>query len=351
MDQWDWQVGVTGDMVTRQRLSPGAQLKDMIAVEAAYARALGQTGAVAPDLAEVTALAIEAAPIDTLRLSEEAAVDGMPVPPLIRQLRAGLPGHLHPALHSGMTSQDVMDTALSLALRDLLDVFEARLTSLCTRLEGIIEAHGAQALQGRTRMQLALPITLGHRVEGWFAPLRDHLDAMDGVRARSCVMQLGGPVGTGQSFPAPRPELEGVMAQALGLSTAGRAWHTDRTRIAELGSWLARLSGSLGKMGHDIALMAQQGVEDVRLRKGGASSAMAHKSNPVKAETLMALARFSSVQLGGLHLSLDHEQERSGAAWTLEWLILPALLEATGAGLLRADALLDDLIFTTAHQG
>lgn len=58
---------------------------------------------------------------------------------------------------------------------------------------------------------------------------------------------------------------------------------------------------------------------------------MPHKQNPVAAETLVALARFNATQLGGMHQALVHEQERSGAAWTLEWLLLPAMVCAAAA--------------------
>ena len=59
---------------------------------------------------------------------------------------------------------------------------------------------------------------------------------------------------------------------------------------------------------------------------------MPHKANPVGAEVLVALARFNAAQVGGLQQAMVHEQERSGAAWTLEWLLLPPMLVATGRG-------------------
>jgi len=78
--------------------------------------------------------------------------------------------------------------------------------------------------------------------------------------------------------------------------------------------------------------MAKIGT-DIRLSGGGGSSAMPHKQNPVKAEALVALARFNAIQLTGMHQALVHEAERSGAAWTLEWLILPQMVVATAAAL------------------
>ena len=76
--------------------------------------------------------------------------------------------------------------------------------------------------------------------------------------------------------------------------------------------------------------MAQDGGEIV-LSGGGASSAMAHKQNPVSAEALVTLARFNATALAGLHQSLVHEQERSGSAWTLEWMLLPQMAVAAGS--------------------
>ncbi|TIW46444.1 MAG: 3-carboxy-cis,cis-muconate cycloisomerase, partial [Mesorhizobium sp.] len=106
-------------------------------------------------------------------------------------------------------------------------------------------------------------------------------------------------------------------------------------------------SDSLGKFGHDIALMGQAGT-DIKLSAGGGSSAMPHKQNPVKAEALVALARFNATQLAGMHQALVHEQERSGAAWTLEWLILPQMVVAT-AGALRLAAELAGQIESLGH--
>jgi len=62
---------------------------------------------------------------------------------------------------------------------------------------------------------------------------------------------------------------------------------------------------------------------------------MHHKNNPVAAEILVTLARFNAAQLSAMYQALVHEQERSGAAWTLEWMILPPMLVATGASLQR----------------
>ena len=334
-----WLSAVTGDAEVAARLAEPRQIEDMRRVEAAHARALGVAGRVPPTVAQAAAEAIAAAEIDTDRLAREAVADGMPVPSLVRQLRAAAPEALRGAVHEGLTSQDVMDSALVLALRDILALFEDRLSGLEAALAALEGRHGAAPLMARTRMQAALPVTVGHRIGQWRRPLAGHRARLAQLRPRLLVLQLGGPVGTRGGFGGQGDAIAREMAAELDLAEPGAAWHSDRSALAELGGWLSLLTGSLGKMGHDIALMSQQGVGTVRLSGGGTSSAMGHKANPVAAEILVTLARFCSVQLAGLHLALDHEQERSGAAWTLEWLILPGMLEAAGAALGHASRL------------
>ena len=133
--------------------------------------------------------------------------------------------------------------------------------------------------------------------------------------------------------------MRAALAERLGLADH-EPWHSDRTPILDIAHAFVLLSGTLGKIGQDVALMAQNEIATIRLAGGGGSSAMAHKQNPVGAEVLVALARLNAGLLGTLSQSMVHENERSGAAWTLEWILLPQIAEATGAGLTLADMLL-----------
>ena len=131
--------------------------------------------------------------------------------------------------------------------------------------------------------------------------------------------------------------MRAALADQLGLADAAQ-WQSQREGMLALAGLLAAITGSLGKAGQDIALMADRGGE-IALSGGGGSSAMPHKQNPVAAEALVTLARFTAVQLGGMGQAVVHEQERSGAAWTLEWLLLPQMAVATGAALRLAGTL------------
>lgn len=336
-----WLQAVAGDAATAARLSEARQINDMLRVEAAYSRALGAVGHVPADMAEAAAQAVEGTRIDTALLARDAATDGMPVPGLVRQLRAALPETLHPALHDGLTSQDVMDTALVMALVEILDDFEGRIDRVEAALAGLKARFDTAPLMARTRMQAALPMTAGARINAWARPLADHRTRLAELRPRLLRLQLGGPIGTRDSLHGQGGAIARHMAHALDLQEPGAAWHSDRSALAELAGWLSMLAGSLGKIGHDIALMTQQGVDAASLKGGGKSSAMGHKKNPVGAEILVALARHAAVLVSGMHLALDHEQERSGVSWTLEWLVLPGLLMTTGAALGRAETLLE----------
>jgi len=202
---------------------------------------------------------------------------------------------------------------------------------------------GHAPLMARTRMQAALPITVAERVQIWRQPLKDHIAALEVLRPRVERLQLGGAVGTRHAFADDGARIASEMAQVLNLNTAP-AWHTDRTSMAEYAGRLSLIAGSLGKFGQDIALMSQQGIDEVSLRSGGGSSAMPHKSNPILAELLVTLARFNATQIAGLHQALIHEQERSGSAWMIEWMILPQMTVATGRALTTSNELLHDIL-------
>lgn len=336
-----WLRGLFGDDEIAAFLSAEAELEALLRVEAAHARALGAVGLVDRDLAEAAAQAIAAAEISPDALREGSARDGMPVPGLSRGLKAQIDESLHPAVHKGMTSQDVIDTALVLALARILPCLAGRLDRLVQALSAVESERGAAPFMAQTRMQAALPVTVADRVAQWRRPLEGQARRLGAVSDAVLRVQLGGPVGDRQTWQGKGDAVATAMAADLGLSDAPFAWHSDRTAIADLGHWSAGLCGLLGKMGQDLALMAQAGT--VVLAGAGGSSAMAHKRNPVLPELLVTLARYSAVQVSGLQHALVHEQERSGAMWTLEWMILPPLLMATGRSLTAAHQTVDSI--------
>jgi 3-carboxy-cis,cis-muconate cycloisomerase len=333
---------LAGDAEIENLLSDAAQIDAMLRVERALAEASADAGWISPDAAAAIADSTKSFAPDWLALAAGMAQDGVVVPALVKQLRAHVTEPHRAALHRGATSQDIIDTALMAQLAGIFDIYEARLAALLDRLDHLAREWSGRQLMAHTRMQVALPTKWDAKLATWSEPLVRHQRALAAMRRSLLVIQLGGPVGDRSSFEDHGDAIAAGMAKRLDLGLAA-PWHTARDPVVALGNLLALISGSLGKIGADVALLAQNEVAALRLEGGGGSSAMAHKSNPVNAEVLVALARANAGLSGTLGQALVHEYERSGAAWTLEWMTLPPLLIQTGASLRLAVKLAEQL--------
>jgi 3-carboxy-cis,cis-muconate cycloisomerase len=310
-------------------LSDESQLAAMLRVEVALAQAEAAAGLISADAARAIERGLTEFEPDWDDLAEGMRRDGVVVPRLVAQLRRAVGDEHADAVHKGATSQDVVDTALMLQMKPILELVDERLDEVIDALRGIAQRDGAKPLMAQTRMQAALPFTVAAKLRTWIEPLEQH--RRDLVAARGLlVIQLGGPIGDRSSLAGKGDAVAAEMARELGLAEAP-CWHSSRSRIAAIGGLVAQISGTLGKIGADVGLLALTGA--VAVEGGGVSSAMAHKSNPVGAEHLVALAHQNAALVGALHQAMVHENERSGAAWTLEWLTLPQMLRNTGGAL------------------
>ncbi|UVF17527.1 3-carboxy-cis,cis-muconate cycloisomerase [Microvirga terrae] len=335
---------LVGDEAVEAFFSNEAELAAMLRVESALAEAEAKVGLIAGDAGRRIVEVCGAFQADWGKLAEGLARDGVIVPDFVRQLRAAVGEPHAKAVHLGATSQDIIDTALVLRLKSVVEILGHRLDTLIHSLDGLKRRDGAVRLMAHTRMQRALPFTASDKIDTWLQPLERHRQALQDLALRLLVVQLGGPIGTRGELKQHGDAVAGQMAETLGLGLAP-SWHSQRDRIGEFGAFLSLLTGTLGKLGQDVALMAQNEVGEVKLAAGGGSSAMAHKSNPVPAEVLVALARFNAGMLGTLHQALVHEGERSGAAWTLEWMVLPPMVVSAAAALSRAQGLIAGITF------
>jgi len=337
-------ASLAGDAEIEALLSDAAQIAHILDFERALAEAEADAGLITADAAAAIVSAIKGFSPDWDDLAVGMARDGVVVPALVRQLRAAIGEKHGKALHFGATSQDALDTALMLQVARIIPVFLERLTALEEKFAEISETQGKASLMAHTRMQQALPFTVADKLKTWSEPLARQRAALAGIRRSLLVVELGGPVGDRASFEGKGDAVARGLAQRLDLGIA-EPWHSARDPIVAFGSLLSLVSGSLGKFGADVALLAQNEIGAITVAGGGTSSAMAHKSNPVNAEVLVALARHNAGLVGVLHQALVHENERSGAAWTLEWLTLPQMLVTTGASLRLAPILAEQISF------
>jgi 3-carboxy-cis,cis-muconate cycloisomerase len=275
------------------------------------------------------------------RIASGVESAGIPVVALVQQLRAAA-GASGRYLHWGATTQDIMDTGLVLRLRRVLAHLEAGLTGVIGRCCTLAQAHRSTLMAARTRSQQALPTTFGLKVAGWLMPLVRHHERLVQLRPRLMLVQFGGAAGTLAALGDRGPAVAKALADELGLGAPVGPWHVQRDAFAELAGWLSLVSGGLGKIGQDVALLAQSEVAE--LREGGhgrgASSTMPQKANPVSSEALITAARMNATLLASMHHALLQEHERGAAAWQLEWLTLPQMASLTGAALRHAAILL-----------
>lgn len=344
-------AGLLGDEEAKRLFELDAEIEAMLAFEIGLAEAEAVAGVIPAEAASAIATALGAFKPDVARLRGGNLRDGLMVPDFVAQLREAVGGEHGKHVHFGATSQDVVDTAFALRLKVLLPICRARLSALVSVLDELDARDGAIETMGHTRMQAAIPVPASRKILSWRDPLVRHLDRLAAVESDVLVLHFAGAAGTLEKLDGKGAEVGSDLARRLGLRHVPRPLHSERDGIVALADWLALVSGSLGKIGQDIALLAQSEVGEVKLAGGGGSSAMPHKVNPVGAETLVALARFNATLVSGMNQSLVHEYERSGAAWTLEWMLMPQMCAATAAALRTASALIDGLSFKPRSQG
>ncbi|MEU6573191.1 3-carboxy-cis,cis-muconate cycloisomerase [Streptomyces sp. NPDC046805] len=318
-----------------------AVLRAMLDAEAALARALdpvaGET---------VTAVAKAADRFDARSLAVRARAGGNPVIPLVADLTAAV-GEVVPEhaefVHRGATSQDIVDSALMLVSARTLDLIAAELDRTADALAALAAAHRTTPMPGRTLTQHAVPTTFGLKAAGWRALVLDAHERVTRTRA-SLPAQLGGAAGTLAAFGERGPALLAAYARELGLTEPGLPWHVLRTPIADLGAALAFCAGALGKIAADVLVLSRTEVGELAEGTGGGSSAMPHKSNPVRATLIASAARqvpaLATVLLGALAC----EDERPAGAWHAEWLPLREALRLTGGAATAAAGLCEGLV-------
>jgi 3-carboxy-cis,cis-muconate cycloisomerase len=332
-------------------LDDRAQLRAMLTFEAALARAEGRCGVIPEEAAERIAEVADRLEVDPASLAEGTARDGIPVPALVAALRKAVGGDAANFVHWGATTQDVMDTGLVLRLEQILDLLETRLDVLGEALAALADAERGTVMLARTRGQQATPTSFGLKVAGWLAPLQRHLDRLEEFEDRLGVLSFGGAVGNLSALGEDGPAVEAALAEELGLAVPAMPWHAQRDSLVELGNWLGLVCGSLGKLAGDVLLLCQNEVGELREGGGGGgSSTLPQKSNPVRSEAVLALARYAVGLTGQLQAAAFHQHERDGVAWQLEWLVLPQMIVASGAALRQSIALIESLEIDRARM-
>jgi 3-carboxy-cis,cis-muconate cycloisomerase len=314
----------------REALSDEAWLQALLDVERALAAAVAKAGLIPEDSARAIGEACRADRFDAAVIADEGRAPGNPVQPLVRALRESVGGDTAQFVHFGATSQDILDTAAMLVSREAVAIVLESLEAAAGECAALAEQHRSTPMVARTLLQQAVPTTFGLKASGWLLGLVEALTLLARARDERLALQLGGAAGTlaGLGLDVPR-----LLADELEFAGPVAPWHTNRVRIAELGSALAIAAGAAAKIGIDIGLLSQNEVGEVAEAEGGASSAMPHKRNPIGSVLAVACARQAQAQAGVLLGSLVQEHERAFGAWHAEWPALRGALGYSGGGL------------------
>lgn len=331
-----------GDEQLATLLAPAADVRAMIKVEIALAKAQSALGVIPAQVGDDMQAALVDVEISDAALSAGALSAGVPVPALVAELRKALPPELAQWLHWGATSQDIVDTATTLQIRQCLDVLQTRLTELLDNLQRQSSEHASTVMAGRTRTQLATPITLGLRIAQWAQPLIELENELTQLRSRVLRVQFGGAVGANTAVAPHGPAIAQHMAEQLGLADAP-PWHGNRLPVQTLAAWLLQINTALGKVGKDLMIQSRSEIAELRAGSAGGSSTMPQKANPVQSEILISMNTVAQALHSGISAAASPAEERDGASWTVEWILLPQLLLSTACALRHGVALAQTL--------
>jgi 3-carboxy-cis,cis-muconate cycloisomerase len=338
-----------GDHRAGNVMSDSAFLAAMVDVENSWLTALVESG-VAPAAArtELSALVSDA---DVEALAAGAEADGTPVIGLVSLLRDRAGAEAARWLHRGLTSQDVVDTALMMCLRDGMSRVRDELTAQVRSLAALVETHQQSPMLARTLTQAALPSTVGARMANWLSGLLDADDTLSALPA--LPVQAGGAAGT----LAAATELTGsadaaldlcdALASAVGLAAAP-PWHTTRSAITRAGDAMVGCCDAWGHIANDIATGSRAEIGEFTEGAAGRSSTMPHKANPV----LSVLIRRAALTAPGLGATLHAAaaagvDERADGGWHAEWATLRTLTRRTVVAAGEATELIANLSIDT----
>lgn len=238
-------------------------LRAMLTFETALARAEARVGVIPQAAAEAIESFAAAADFNMPELARDTFRAGTPGIPLVKALTEGVRSVNEEAarfVHWGATSQDVADTALMLLLRQAQLVLELDYTRVSNALTKMSQEHRGTVMLGRTLLQAAPPITLGLKAAGWLAAVRRCWTRLLRAFSETLILQFGGASGTLAALGTKGTEISRALAEELGLAYPDAPWHTHRDRLASLVAACGVLTGSLGKMARDIALLMQTEV-------------------------------------------------------------------------------------------
>jgi 3-carboxy-cis,cis-muconate cycloisomerase len=304
----------------------------LLDVEAALAEAEASLDLIPASAARAIRAAARAELYDPAAIAVDARQAGNHAIPLVNQLTrqvAAADATAARYVHWGATSQDIVDTALVLQLRPSVPAIVAELQRAAAAAAQHARRYAETPIAGRTWLQQAIPTTFGLKAAGWMEALTRVQHGVQDALDAALVLQFGGAAGTLAAFGARGPDVARAMGARLRLQVPALPWHAHRDRIAALACSLGVAAGTLGKIGRDLALLAQTEVGEAYepAADAGGSSSMPQKRNPIRAAVAVAGAIKAPGLVATVLSAMPQEHERGLGGWQAEWDALPELVQ------------------------
>jgi 3-carboxy-cis,cis-muconate cycloisomerase len=316
-----------------------ARLQRMLDFESALARAEAAVGVISASGAAAIADACAAEHFDISALVEAAAPSGNIATALVAALTLTVGIQDRKAanfVHWGATSQDVLDTALVLELREAIDALVLDLDLAIKGFTTLAGRHRRTLAVARTLMQHALPMPFGLKLAGYAAALGRSRERLLRLRREALALQFGGAAGTLAALGDHGMSVAERLAALLDLQLPDAPWHTHRDRLAEIAACFGILAGTCGKIARDVTLMMQTEVGEA-FEPGapgrGDSSTLPHKRNPVGVAAALSAATVAPNLVATLLAAQVQEHERAPGGWHTDWMTFPALALVTSGAL------------------
>ena len=322
-------------------------------IEQALAVVQGRLGLIPQEAADEIVSHCRLEQIDMAKLRLQTERIGYPILGVVSQLNALCRDKLGEYCHWGATTQDITDTATVLQIREGLDLVDKDLAAIAAAMAKLAREHRDTPMIGRSNLQQAIPVTFGYKMAGLLSAIQRHRERITQLRERVLVGEFAGAAGTLASLQTGAMETQAGLCAELGLKQPVIAWHTIRDNIAEVGTVLGLIGGTLGKLSMDVKLMMQTEVGEVYepfAHGRGSSSTMPQKRNPISSCYIHAAISVVRQHAAALMDAMVADHERSTGPWEIEWIVLPEAFCLMAGALKQSRALLEGLEVDVAQM-
>ncbi len=323
-----------------------ARFQSMLDVEAALAKALAKVGLIPASDASNIARNANTKSVKVERICEFESIVNHETMALVLALSeaAGKSGRY---VHFGATSNDVLDTAAALQIRDGLKIVEKDLKAILKILLALASKHKSTIMVGRTHGQHAVPTTFGMKAAIWASEVGRQIQRLEQLKSRVLVGKMSGAVGTGAAWGKKGLKVQELTMKELGLSPAQASNQIlQRDRFAELITFFGLLAGTFEKIAREVRNLQRTEIGELSEpfgEKQVGSSTMPQKRNPIRCERICGISRVIRAQVSAAMENIVLEHERDLTNSSCERILLPQSFLMMNDVLKMAQVVLGDL--------